>query len=290
MASKHPILLGLLGLAVIFTVFLIFVFFIALFFGRGQTLAFSEKIAVVPISGIITDSQSIIENIRTFADNKKVRAIVVRIDSPGGGVGPSQEIYQELKKVGKRKTVVASVGSLAASGGYYIACASNTIVANPGSITGSIGVIVEYATVQELMEKIGLQGVVIKSGKYKDIMSPIRDMTTEERALIQSVVDDIHAQFVSAVAESRNLDRAQIEAIADGRIFTGMQAQQLGLIDSLGTLYDAVYLAAEMVGLEGEPELVYPRKKQSILEYVLGEATQHVEKLLYFPYRFSFLL
>ncbi len=289
-SKKHPILLGLFGLAVIFLVFLVFVFLLSVFLGGEHTFALSDKIAVVPVTGVIIDSQAVVEDLRSFANNRKVKAIVVRIDSPGGGVGPSQEIYQELKKIRKKKPVVCSVGSMAASGGYYVACAAEKIVANPGAITGSIGVIVEYANFQELMEKIGLQGVVVKSGKYKDIMSPIREMTKEERAILQSVLDNIHTQFVSAVAEGRGLEQPQVEAIADGRIFTGAQAKELGLVDSLGTLSDAVTLAAQMVGIEGEPGLIYPKKKRSLLEYLLGDASQRYQQLLWMPYRFSYVL
>jgi len=287
---KHPILMGLIGLAVIFFVFLIFVFIISLFLGGEQELTLSDKIAVVPITGVITDSRTIIEDLRRFKNQSKVKAIVLRIDSPGGAVGPSQEIYQELKKISAVKPVITSIGSMAASGGYYVACASNKIVANPGAITGSIGVVLEYANVKELMEKIGLQGVVIKSGKYKDIMSPIRDMTNEERKVLQTVIDDIHSQFVAAVAQGRNLERSEVESIADGRIFTGFQAQALGLVDSLGTLYDAVDVAAQMVGLEGTPELVYPKKRGSFIERMVGEAVHHYEQLLCIPYRFSYVL
>ena len=257
--------------------------------GKESNLSLGEKIGVVPITGVITDSLAIIDQLHEFKKNNKVKAIVVRIDSPGGGVGPSQEIYEEIKKIKKEKKVVASIGSLGASGGYYVACACDTIVANAGAITGSIGVIVEYANFEELLDKIGLKGVVLKSGKYKDVMSPIREMTDEEKSLLQAVVDDIHHQFVSAVVNSRHLTKEQGESIADARIFTGAQAKALGLVDELGNFRDAVDIAAKMGGIKGEPELIYPKKKLSFLDYFVGETLHKWEEVLYFPYRFSYL-
>jgi len=287
--KKHPILKGLIGLCVALFLFFFFAIFFSSFFGRDGDLSRGEKIGVVPITGVITDSLAIIDQLHEFKKNNKVKAIVVRIDSPGGGVGPSQEIYEEIKKIKKEKKVVASIGSLGASGGYYVACACDTIVANAGAITGSIGVIVEYANFEELLDKIGLKGVVLKSGKYKDVMSPIREMTDEEKSLLQAVVDDIHQQFVSAVVNSRHLTKEQGESVADARIFTGAQAKALGLVDELGDFRDAVDIAAKMGGIKGEPELIYPKKKLSFLDYFVGETLHKWEEVLYFPYRFSYL-
>jgi len=288
--KKHPILRGLFGLFLALIIFfLIVVVFSSFFAGGAGDLTLSDKIAVVPIKGVITDAQTIIDQLHKFKKNRKVKAIIVQIDSPGGGVGPSQEIYQEIKKIKEVKKVVSSIGSIGASGGYYVACATDKIVANPGAITGSIGVIVEYANFEDLMEKIGLKGIVIKSGKYKDIMSPLRDITPDEKDLIQNVIDDIHSQFVSAVAEGRNLEESEVRAIADGRIFTGVQAKQLGLIDELGTFRDALDLTAKMVGIKGEPELIYPEKKFSVLDYFSEKTYQKWEELLHFPYKFSYL-
>jgi protease-4 len=287
---RHPVIRGLIGLFLAFIVFFLSVLILSFFLGRKGGLLVSDKIAIVPVTGVITDSQSIVEQLGEFKKHRKVKAIVIRIDSPGGGVGPSQEIYEEIKKARREKKVIASIGSIGASGGYYVACAAEKIVANAGAITGSIGVIVEYANVEELMDKIGLKGVVIKSGKYKDIMSPLRNITDEEKSLIQNVVNDIHDQFISAVAEGRHLDKAKVEAIADGRIFTGVQAKKLGLVDALGNLQDAVQMAAKAVGIEGEPELIYPEKKLSILDYLLGKTLQKWDDLMHIPYRFSYLL
>ena len=287
--KKHPVIRGLIGLFVVVVFFFFFAMFLSSFISQEGDFALGEKIGVIPVTGVITDSLTIINQLHEFKKNKKVKAIVVRIDSPGGGVGPAQEIYEEIKKIKKEKKVVASIGSLGASGGYYVACACDTIVANAGAITGSIGVIVEYANFEELLDKIGLKGVVLKSGKYKDVMSPIRKMTDEEKNLLQGVVDDIHHQFVSAVVESRHLTKKQGESIADARIFTGAQAKTLGLIDELGNFRDAVDIAAKMGRIKGEPELIYPKKKLSFFDYFVGKTLHKWEEFLYFPYRFNYL-
>jgi len=287
--KKHPVLKGLLGLCIALFLFFFIAIALSSFLGKESNLSLGEKIGVVPVTGVITDSLGVIDQLQEFKKNSKVKAIVIRIDSPGGGVGPSQEIYEEIKKIEKDKKVIASIGSLGASGGYYVACACDTIVANPGAITGSIGVIVEYANFEELLGKIGLKGVVLKSGKYKDVMSPIREMTDEEKKLLQGVVDDIHQQFVSAVVTSRRLTKEQGESIADARIFTGAQAKTLGLVDELGSFRDAVEIAAKAGGIKGEPELLYPKKKLSIFDYFVGDTLQKWEEVIYFPYRFSYL-
>lgn len=287
--KKHPILKGLVGLGIaLFIFFFLMIFFFSLA-GKENNLSLGEKIGVVPITGIITDSLDVLKQLQDLKKNTKIKAIVIRIDSPGGGVGPSQEIYEEINKVKKEKKVIASIGSLGASGGYYIACACDKIVANAGAITGSVGVIVEYANFEELLGKIGLKGVVLKSGKYKDVMSPVRQMTDEEKKLLQSVIDDIHRQFISAVVTSRRLNKEQCDSIADARIFTGAQAKALGLVDELGNFSDAVAVAARLGGITGEPELVYPKKKISFLDYFFGESLSKWQEALYFPYRFSYM-
>ena len=230
-----------------------------------------EKVAVVRIEGVIVDSREAIEELRKFRDNPSIKAIVLRIDSPGGGVVASQEIYSEVLKTraeGKAK-VVTSMGNLAASGGYYIAAATDRIVANPGTLTGSIGVIMELANVQGLMEKVGVQSVVIKSGKHKDLASPFRTMSAEDRALLQSVLDDVHDQFIQAVAAGRAMKVDQVRDLADGRVFTGRQAKTARLVDELGDLQDAIKLAGKMVGIAGEPRVVETRKRFSLRD-VLG--------------------
>jgi len=231
-------------------------------------LSSDDRIALIRVEGVILDSQATIGELKRFSENPSVKAIVIRIDSPGGGVVPSQEIYDAVKRIRNKnnKAVIASMGSVAASGGYYIAAATDRIVANPGTLTGSIGVIMETANVEGLLQKIGVEGVIIKSGKYKDVGSPLRKMSADERGLLQAVMDDVHKQFIEAVAEGRSLELRAAQALADGRVFTGRQAKEAKLVDELGDLEDAIQLAAEVVGIEGEPKVVEPRRRFSLRE------------------------
>ena len=231
-------------------------------------LSSDDRIALIRVEGVILDSQTTIGELKRFSENPSVKAIVIRIDSPGGGVVPSQEIYDAVKRIRNKnnKAVIASMGSVAASGGYYIAAATDRIVANPGTLTGSIGVIMETANVEGLLQKIGVEGVIIKSGKYKDGGSPLRKMSADERGLLQAVMDDVHKQFIEAVAEGRSLELRAAQALADGRVFTGRQAKEAKLVDELGDLEDAIQLAAEVVGIEGEPKVVEPRRRFSLRE------------------------
>jgi protease IV len=224
-----------------------------------------DKVALIRIEGIILDSHDTIEELRNYRDNPSVKAIVLRIDSPGGAVVPSQEIFSEVQKTraeGKIK-LVTSMGNVAASGGYYIAAATDKIVANPGTLTGSIGVIMELPNLKGLLEKVGVQSVVIKSGRYKDITSPFREMPEANRALLQSVLDDVHAQFIEAVAVGRAMKVEEVRLLADGRIFTGKQAQSVSLVDEIGDLHDAIKIAAQLVGITGEPRVIETRKRFS---------------------------
>jgi protease-4 len=183
-------------------------------------------------------------------------------------------------KSNQKKKVITSMGSVAASGGYYIASASDLIVANPGTITGSIGVLMEFTNIEELFKKIGVKGVVLKSGEHKDIGSPFREMTPEEKKLMQSVIDNVHQQFIQAVAEGRKMDRLKVAQVADGRILTGEQAKQLGLVDQLGNLQDAIDTAAKLVGIEGKPLVLYPKRKFSLLELLIEGVTEAILKIL----------
>jgi len=231
-------------------------------------LSTEDRIALIRIEGVIVDSQATVGELKKFGENPSIKAIVLRIDTPGGGVVPSQEIYDAVKRVRNKsnKAVIASMGSVAASGGYYIAAATDRIVANPGTLTGSIGVIMETVNLEGLLQKIGVEGVIIKSGKYKDVGSPLRKMSAEERGLLQAVMDDVHKQFIEAVAEGRAMEHRAAQVLADGRIFTGRQAKEAKLVDELGDLEDAIQLAAEVVGIEGEPKVVEPRRRFSLRE------------------------
>lgn len=233
-------------------------------------LSGQERVALIRIEGVILDAQATIGELKQYSENPLVKAIVLRIDSPGGGVVPSQEIHDAVKRVKNKsnKAVIASMGTVAASGGYYIAAATDRIIANPGTLTGSIGVIMEMANFEGLLKKIGVEGVVIKSGRFKDVGSPLRKMSDEERKLLQSVMDDVHHQFIQAVADGRSLELSDVEPLADGRIFTGRQAKEARLVDELGDLDDAIHIAADIAGMEGEPKVVEPRKRFSFRDII----------------------
>ena len=248
-------------------------------------LSDEDRIALIRIEGVILDSKETVRELKEFGESSTVKAIVLRIDSPGGGVVPSQEIHDAVKRVRNKnnKTVVASMGTVAASGGYYIASATDRIMANPGTLTGSIGVIMELANFQGLFKKLGVENVVIKSGRYKDIGSPFRKMTPEDRRILQAVMDDVHRQFIEAVAEGRSLDIGEVRPLADGRIFTGRQAKDVKLVDELGNLDDAIRLAADMVGIEGEPKVVEPSKPFSLRRLIEGHLFGSMPRLGFQP-------
>lgn len=233
-------------------------------------LSGQERVALIRVEGVILDAQATIGELKQYSENPLVKAIVLRIDSPGGGVVPSQEIHDAVKRVKNKsnKAIIASMGTVAASGGYYIAAATDRIIANPGTLTGSIGVIMEMANFEGLLKKIGVEGVVIKSGRLKDVGSPLRKMSDEERKLLQSVMDDVHHQFIQAVADGRSLELSEVELLADGRIFTGRQAKEARLVDELGDLDDAIHIAADIAGMEGEPKVVEPRKRFSFRDLI----------------------
>ena len=232
-----------------------------------------NSIALIRIEGVILDSHEVIQQIKHFADDSAIQAIVVRIDSPGGAVVPSQEIYAALKRVRDdgEKTVVTSMGNMAASGGYYIASASNTILANPGTITGSIGVIMELTNVEKLLDKVGVESMVVKSGLYKDLASPFRPLSEESRAILQHIMDDVHDQFIHAVAEGRDMEVERVHALADGRIFTGQQALAADLVDRLGTLQDAIQLAADLAGITEKPTVIEVEPRFSLRDLIRNQ-------------------
>ncbi len=260
----------------------------------GSLIPGREKVGIVPIEGVIgldVQSKVIVEQLEKFRKNPAVKAIVVRISSPGGSVGPSQEIYDKIREVSKEKKTVASMGDVAASGGLYVACGASRIVANPGTITGSIGVVIEFPNWQKLADKIGITQAVIKSGEFKDIGNPNRPLTEPERALLQVVIDDVYDQFLQAVSSGRGLGREKIKPYADGRIFSGSQAKGYGFVDELGGLQAAVRLAGKLAGIRGEPSVVYPEKDlSSLLGLVVGERVEGLLNRARVPtFRMSYL-
>ncbi len=233
------------------------------------------KVGVVEIQGVITESKDILSLIKRFREDDDIKSIVIRIDSPGGVIGPSQEIYREIRKTTPEKKIIASMGSIAASGGYYIAAATNGIVANPGTITGSIGVILAYTNFRAVLDKIGMVPVVIKSGPLKDMGSPTKDMSKEEKEVLQAFVDQAHRQFVTAIAEGRKMDIDHVVSLADGRIYTGEEAVKQGLVDRLGNFEDAIEWAGQLGGIQGSVSTVYKKKEKfSFLKYIM-ESTLH---------------
>ncbi len=276
-SRRHPFLFFLLSLSGVCAAMVVLVTFIAAlgFSGVRRDMlvpgAGRPAVGIVEVTGVMTDTRRAITQLKAFRDDAAIRAIVLRIDSPGGAVGPAQELYRELQKTVETKKVVASMGSVAASGGYYVAAAADGIMANPGTITGSIGVIMGYTNFRELFEKIGLSAVVIKSGRFKDIGSPVRDMTEAEKALLQEFVDKTRKQFVQAVADGRNMAYDQVDLLADGRIFTGEEAMANGLVDKLGNIEDAITWAGRLGGIEGKVPVVHARERRfTFLEALLG--------------------
>ena len=278
MSDKHPLKTGLTVLIV--GAFLLFVgtYLLTLIMGRNISVG-GDKVAVVEVSGVILSAQETLEQLKKYEKDPSVKAIVIRIESPGGAVVPAQEVYEEVRKIrdSKLKPVLVSMGNAAASGGYYIACGAEKIVANPGTITGSIGVIMETANLEGLMKKVGIENVVVKSGRLKDTGTPFREMTREERAVLQGVIDDVHSQFIDAVAAGRHMERAEVVKLADGRIYSGRQARELGLVDELGSLSDTIKMAAKMAGIKGEPKVVKEEKRTGLIARIFGEAQGYFE-------------
>jgi len=248
---------------------------------QDESLATSgERVAVVELIEPILDSQEIVRQFKKYRENKSVKAILFRVDSPGGGVSASQEIYEEVRKTRHAgKPVVVSMGSVAASGGYYVSCGATTIVANPGTLTGSIGVIFQFLHFSELLNKIGVDASTFKTGKFKDIGSPYRKTTVDEKRFFDQLLADVYDQFVSVVATERKLDRKIVLGYADGRIFTGRQARQFGLVDTLGTYEDALSIAAKLGEIRGKPKVVKERKLKSFMERLMGQTISELSTL-----------
>lgn len=230
-----------------------------------------DRIALVYVRGPIIDVRDKVKEIKEYGDDDSIKAIILRVDSPGGAVAPSQELFNEVRRVNGLKSVVVSMGAVAASGGYYISAPAEIIMANPGTLTGSIGVIMEIPNVEGLMDKVGLRTEVIKSGKFKDMGSTFRQMRPEDRKLLQDIIDDVYSQFLEDVAVSRKMDVNKVRKLADGRIYTGKQAHDAGLVDELGGLEDAIRRTAEIAGIEGEPNVVTKKEKKSIWDSIEGK-------------------
>jgi protease-4 len=237
-------------------------------------IAGNRGVGLVEVRGMILDSRETVRQLRYFLKQDEIRAVVLRVDSPGGVVAPSQEIYEEVRKFAARKKIVVSMGSLAASGGYYVSAPATLIYANPGTLTASIGVILKLSNIETLMDRIGIKSHTLKTGKYKDSGSPLRKLSEDDRAMLQSVIDSTHEQFVRAVASGRKLPVQQVRRIADGRILSGEQALALKLVDRLGTLQDAIEEAGRLSGIDGEPEVVLPPRKKVNYWDLLADGTE----------------
>jgi protease-4 len=278
MTRKGCIWGWLIGVLALLVIFLVTIVTIESLLGQQLSLpSYGARVGLIRVEGGIYDSRQTIADLEQMAGDPGIRALVLRVDSPGGGVAASQEIFEYIRDIQEEGLpLVVSMGSVAASGGYYIACTADTIVANPGTLTGSIGVIMSFTNLEELFGKLGMDFEVIKSGKFKDVGSMSREMTDDERALLQGTIDDIHAQFIEAVVEGRRMEYDAVAALADGRIFSGRQALEVGLVDQLGTLEDAVSIAARMGGIEGEPRVQEPVRRQrlTLWELLSGAASR----------------
>lgn len=279
--QRHPVLTGLFFMAA-FTVMFFggITFFVSALIQQKNNYLFgvSNSVGVIEIKGVISDAKESLAELQAFRNAKGIKAVVVRIDSPGGAVGASQELFMAIRHLAQEKPVVASMGSLAASGGFYAAIGAEKIVAAPGTLTGSMGVIIKFANLEQIFKKIGYQSQVVKSGQFKDMGSPDRALTESELALLQNLINTVHSQFIADIAESRSLRSEDVRKIADGRIFSGEQAKEYGLIDELGNFNDAVRLAANLAKMGEEfPNLVYPPKEDnSLIGMLLGKGSQHL--------------
>jgi protease-4 len=253
--------------------------------GKGSFFSLQEQVGVVEIKGLLTDSATVIKQLERYQDDDSIKAIVLRINSPGGAVGPSQEILREVIKVRAKKKIVASLGTVAASGGYYIASGADLIMANRGTATGSVGVIMQFANVEGLSKKVGLDFFNLKAGRYKDVGSPFRAMTPEDQAYLQGFIDNIYNQFINDVAQNRKIPLARMKTLAEGRLYTGEEAKEAGLVDEFGNLPDAIDKAGRLAGIKGKVKAVYPEKEgSSLLRLLLGQKTEDVLSQIALPY------
>ena len=245
-----------------------------------STVTTGQRIALVELKEPIYASEDIVRQFKKYRENNAIRAIVFRVETPGGDVAASQEIYDEVRKTrSSGKPVVVSMGSIAASGGYYASCGATTIVANPGTLTGSIGVIFQIVHFRQLMDKLGIDETTIKSGKLKDSGSPFRKMTDEDKRYFQGLITDVYDQFLHVVATERKMKISEVRKYADGRVFTGRQAFEIGLVDTLGTLQDAIEIAARLGRIKGEPKVVQEHKGHSVFERLFGDPASEISKM-----------
>lgn len=267
-----------------FFLFLLGVFALVYFTVRSEQKtssfsSFGDKIAVVDLEGVILSPKDVVEQLRKYGDDSSIKAIVIHVNSPGGGAAASEEIYREVLRIRdvKKKRIVASIETVGASGAYYVSSATNKIFADEASIVGSIGVIAEWYNYEELMKWAKLRAIVIKAGEFKDTGSPVRDMTPAERAYMQGLIDNMHEQFIDSVAKGRRMKVEDIKPLADGKVWTGEQAVPLKLIDQLGDFRAAVEDTAKSVGIKGEPTIVRPEKdRKSVLDLLFGDASEYI--------------
>jgi protease IV len=274
--KRSTLLLWIIAGGGVFIFFILCLVALVSYFSDESSPGFSfsgDQVAALELEGVISDSKEFVDQLKEYGNRSAVRSVVIRINSPGGGVAASQEIFEAVKKFRSesKKKVIVSMASVAASGGYYVACAADKIFANPGTITGSIGVIAEWYNYGDLLRWAKMQNVVIKTGTFKDAGSPTRPLTEEERVYFQSLINNMYGQFVSAVANSRKIKEPEVRKMADGRVYTGQEAKANGLVDEIGTYQDAIAAAARMGGIGGTPKVVSPAKRSfSILDLLLG--------------------
>ena len=281
--GRHSFLIAILAVLGLIAILVLILSGVVYILGDTKEQARGGSVGVIEIKGIISRAEPVLRTLVQFRNDKNIKAIILRVDSGGGGVAPTQEIYREIMRTRSKKKVIASLGNLAASGGIYVASAANYILANPGTLTGSVSVIMHFTNYEGLFEKVGLRSISITSGEFKDIGSPTRKMTDKEKKILQRLVDQIHQQFVNDLAKARGLPLEKISALADGQIFSGEEALELGLVDQLGNFEDAVAYAQKVTGLSKRPRLVYPKKKKNwLLDILTGKSQVNL-----LPDRFS---
>ncbi len=247
--------------------------------GGGTSIFGGGRVGVIEVRGPIISAEETVKDIEELKKEDGIKSVILRIESPGGSVGASQEILEAVKLLAKEKPLVASMGSVAASGGYYIACGATRILANPGTITGSIGVRMEHVAIGDLLRWAKVNLETLKSGRYKDIGTMERPLTDEERGILQELLDELRGQFKQAVMGARGLSAEEVEALADGRVFTGIRAKDLGLVDEIGGFAEAIKLAAQLGGISGEPELAYPKKRGGFIKRMIEGAAESLDFL-----------